>query len=59
MGDPGKLQASLALDPYVQIYEQDAADPRIDIGWDLQVSNDVKAPAYKGLVDLSYAKPVS
>jgi len=58
VGDPSKLQESLAVDPYVQLYEEQAADPRIGIGWDLQVENDVKAPAYKGLVDLSYATPL-
>jgi len=59
VGDTSKLQAALAADPYVQLYEAQAADPRIGIGWDMQVDDDVNAPAYKGLVDLSYATPLS
>jgi len=58
VGDVGSLASSIADDPYLQVYRADAADPDIAIGWDEQVEDHVEAPAYDGLTDLQYAKPL-
>ena len=57
VGDVTQLTASLDADRYVQLYRQDAADPTIDLGWRLETSSLITAPAYDGVVDLSYARP--
>jgi hypothetical protein len=40
---------------YLQIYRDQSAQPDIAVGWDLQLADIVKAPAYDGPIDLSYA----
>ena len=57
VGDINTLTTSLDNDSYVELYRQQAADPTIDIGWSLEPASDVRAPAYDGLLDLSYARP--
>ena len=47
----------IARDPYLQVYRADAADPDIAVGWDEQVEDKITAPAYDGLLGLSYATP--
>jgi uncharacterized protein YlxW (UPF0749 family) len=58
VGDVGTLTSSIADDPYLQVYRADAADPDINIGWEEKVEDLVSAPAYDGLTDLQYAKPL-
>jgi uncharacterized protein YlxW (UPF0749 family) len=58
VGDVGSLTSSLADDSYLQVYREQAADPKIDVGWDLAIEDSITAPAYDGLLDLSYATPV-
>ncbi|MFC6041654.1 DUF881 domain-containing protein [Nocardioides hankookensis] len=58
VGDQVALQAAVDADQYVAAYREDAEDPDISVGWDMQVDGDVKAPAYDGLTDLSYATPL-
>jgi uncharacterized protein YlxW (UPF0749 family) len=55
VGDPTALTAEIARDPYLQVYREDAADPEIAVGWDEQVEDKITAPAYDGLVGMSYA----
>jgi uncharacterized protein YlxW (UPF0749 family) len=55
VGDPAALTAEIARDPYLQVYREDAADPQIAVGWDEQVEDKITAPAYDGLVGMSYA----
>ncbi len=55
VGDPAALTAEIARDPYLQVYREDAADPEIAVGWDEQVEDKITAPAYDGLVGMSYA----
>lgn len=57
VGNINSLTASLDNDKYVQLYRQQAQDPTIDIGWRLETSSHIEAPAYDGLLDLNYAKP--
>lgn len=59
VGDRAGLLASLAQNRYVQSFQRDAADPEIQVGWSLDADAEVKAPAYKGLLDLTYAKPLA
>jgi uncharacterized protein YlxW (UPF0749 family) len=59
VGDQTALLGAIADSNYLQTYESQAANPTIGIGWKLQTDDQVRAPAYKGLLDLTYAKPVS
>jgi uncharacterized protein YlxW (UPF0749 family) len=59
VGDPAALQTALDEDSYVSLYRQQSADPQIGIGWKDDVESRVVAPAYTGLRDLTYAKPVT
>ncbi|KAA1420173.1 DUF881 domain-containing protein [Nocardioides humilatus] len=58
VGDPVALTAAIDADPLVTGYRADAANPYVDIGWDLVVETSVDAPAYDGLLDFRYAKPL-
>lgn len=58
VGDPVALTNSINSDDYLSYYRQDAADPLIQVGWDLRTEASITAPAYDGLLDLSYAKPL-
>lgn len=59
VGDQAALLNAVSASRYLQIYQVQAADPTIGIGWDLSADRMVRAPAYKGLLDLSYAKPLT
>ena len=52
------LTDALMNDDYLEIYREDAAIPDVSVGWDMQVETQVVAPAYSGLSDLTYAKPL-
>ena len=58
VGDQTALVNAIDSDSYLQIYRQQADDPRIQIGWSMATEDSVTAPAYDGLLDLSYAKPL-
>lgn len=58
VGDQGALLTAIEEDPYLQTYREQAADPAISVGWDLQLEPLVTAPAYDGLRDLSFAVPL-
>ncbi len=58
VGDPEAIEAALNVDRAVIGYRDDADDPEIQVGWDLAVEDLVEAPAYAGLQDISYAKPL-
>ncbi|MEP9362951.1 DUF881 domain-containing protein [Nocardioides sp. CN2-186] len=55
VGDQGTLLTAVEDDDYLAFYRDDAADPSISVGWDLELADPVIAPAYDGLLDLSYA----
>jgi uncharacterized protein YlxW (UPF0749 family) len=59
VGDVGDLTSALADDAYLQLYREQSDDPAIDVGWDLDIEDDLTAPAYDGLLDLSYATPIT
>jgi uncharacterized protein YlxW (UPF0749 family) len=58
VGDPTELMAALDADPLVTGYRTDAANPYIQIGWEMHAEDDISAPAYDGLLDLRYAEPI-
>jgi uncharacterized protein YlxW (UPF0749 family) len=58
VGDPLQLTTSVDSDDYIARYRADAADPQVAVGWDMQSEALVTAPAYDGLLDRSYAKPL-
>ena len=58
VGEPGDLMGAIAGDSYLQIYREQSEDPDIAVGWDLDLADEVTAPAYDGLLDLSYAQPL-
>jgi uncharacterized protein YlxW (UPF0749 family) len=58
VGDPDALMAALDADPLVTGYRTDAANPYVQIGWELHTEDEIVAPAYDGLLDLRYAKPI-
>ncbi|WP_413655614.1 DUF881 domain-containing protein [Nocardioides sp. Bht2] len=55
VGDPTALQAGVDADPYLTYYRSQSVDPAIAIGWEMNQSSDVVAPAYNGLRTLQYA----
>ncbi len=58
VGEPADLLMAVESDDYLDLYREQASDPDIAVGWDLTVEDRIVAPAYKGLLDLSYAEPV-
>jgi uncharacterized protein YlxW (UPF0749 family) len=58
VGDQDELLGAVYADPYLKAYREQAADPTISVGWDLQLDDEVHAPAYDGLLDLTFARPL-
>jgi uncharacterized protein YlxW (UPF0749 family) len=58
VGDVGALTMSINDDEYLKIYREQSDIPDIAIGWDLEPADEIEAPAYDGLLDLSYARPI-
>jgi uncharacterized protein YlxW (UPF0749 family) len=58
VGDQGELFEAIDTDPYLKIYREQATIPDISVGWQLDFEDQVKAPAYDGLLDLTYAEPL-
>ena len=58
VGDPAALRAAIESDDYLRVYREQAADPAIGVGWDLRTEKFLTAPAYDGLLNLSYATPL-
>ena len=57
VGDPARLLAAIDEDPTISAYRADAEDPDIAVGWEVDVEP-VVAPAYDGVLALSYAEPL-
>ena len=58
VGDQGALLAALENDEYVSTYREDASDPDISVGWDLEVEDSITAEGYDGLREPQYAVPL-
>lgn len=58
IGVPERMLASLAADSYLDIYREAAADPRGGVVYAAEQVPQAIAPAYDGLLDLTYASPL-
>lgn len=58
VGDPSELTSAITRDPLVSGYRADSEDPSIAIGWELEVAEDVEAPAFEGVHEMRYAEPL-
>lgn len=58
IGSPTDLEEAVRGDLDVQYYLARAELPDISVGWDLETEDDLEAPAYDGLLGLSYAEPL-
>jgi uncharacterized protein YlxW (UPF0749 family) len=58
VGDPLQLTDAIDTDAYLVTYREDAANPEVAVGWDFHTDALLTAPAYDGLLDLSYARPL-
>ncbi len=56
VGDQAAIVSEIDRDPFLQVYRADAADPDVNVGWGMTLSDRVVAPAYDGLLGLSYAR---
>jgi uncharacterized protein YlxW (UPF0749 family) len=59
VGDVGDLSSAISDDGYLQVYREQSDDPAIAVGWELDIADELTAPAYGGLLDLSYATPIT
>ena len=59
VGDPVALTSALDRDDDVLRFRADALRPEIGVGWELNPQESVEAPAYTGLLDITYASPVT
>jgi uncharacterized protein YlxW (UPF0749 family) len=59
IGPTDEILESLAGDSYLDAYREDAADPTGGVGYDVSVIPRATAPAYEGLLDLTYATPMA
>ena len=58
VGDINRLNLAIGQDPYLKVYRDQAENPDIAVGWDLDVEDELTAPAYDGLLGLSFARPL-
>jgi uncharacterized protein YlxW (UPF0749 family) len=56
IGDPDAMLARIDSDPAIALYLRDVAD--FQLGWDVEVSDQLKFPAYAGSIDTQYAQPL-
>jgi len=59
IGNQDSLFDAIMDSHYLQIYRYQSSLADVQIGWDLQLEDHLRAPGYDGLLDLSYAKPAS
>ena len=58
IGDPARLQAELTVDPILAIYREYTEIEGGGVSWDMAELDSAVAPAYTGLLDLTYATPI-
>ncbi len=59
IGDPARLEAELTVDPILATYRDYTAIPGGGVSWDMTELDTATAPAYAGLLDLTYATPIT
>ncbi|GIM63398.1 membrane protein [Planomonospora venezuelensis] len=58
IGDPASMEAELTTDPILAIYRDYTLVPGGGVSWDMARLDSAVAPAYDGLLDLTYATPM-
>ncbi len=58
IGDPARLEAELTVDPILATYRDYTEIPGGGVSWDMTELDTATAPAYTGLLDLTYATPI-
>jgi uncharacterized protein YlxW (UPF0749 family) len=58
IGDPARMQAELTVDPTLAIYRSYTTIAGGGVFWDMAELETAVAPAYDGLLDLTYATPI-
>lgn len=58
IGDPTRLEAELTVDPVLATYRDYTEIPGGGVSWDMTELDSAVAPAYTGLLDLTYATPM-
>ena len=58
IGDPATLEAELTTDPILATYRDYTLVPGGGVSWDMARLDSAVAPAYEGLLDLTYATPI-
>ncbi|MCF6378426.1 DUF881 domain-containing protein [Nocardioides KLBMP 9356] len=58
IGDPARMQAELTVDPMLAAYRDDTFIEGGGVSWDMTELESAVAPAYEGLLDLTYATPI-
>ena len=58
IGDPARMQVELTVDPILSIYRQYTEIPGGGVSWEMAELDSAVAPAYAGLLDLTYATPI-
>jgi uncharacterized protein YlxW (UPF0749 family) len=58
IGDPARMQAELTVDPVLALYRDYTTTPGGGVFWGMAELESAVAPAYEGLLDLTYATPI-
>ena len=58
IGDPARMEAELTIDPILATYRDYTAVEGGGVSWDMTELESAVAPAYDGLLDLTYATPM-
>ena len=58
IGDPAAMEAELTTDPILATYRDYTTVPGGGVFWDMTALDSAVAPAYQGLLDLTYATPI-
>ncbi|CAM3813115.1 DUF881 domain-containing protein [Nocardioides zeicaulis] len=58
IGDQTRLESELLTDPILVIYREYTDEPGGGVSWDMTPLATATAPAYNGLLDLTYATPI-
>ena len=58
VGETTEMFSEIAADPILESYRQAAAAPGGGVSWGMSYLGEITAPAYEGLTDLSWARPI-
>ena len=56
VGSQAAILDALSNDDYLDIYREQSLIPDIAVGWEVQLEDEIEAPAFDGLLDLQYAE---